>query len=297
MRLRLIHLYGDLMNLYGDRGNILSLQRRCAWRQIELEVAEVSIGDRVDPTTSDIFFFGGGQDREQETVSRDLATGNGEAIREAVEDGAALLAVCGGYQLLGRFFRTSDGVEIPGTGLFDAHTVRRRRPDGRQFARRRGPRTRLPLVLRQERGGVRASRAGLPLLPQRERGGVRASGPGVWGQSPQWATRWLGSRTTVGKPTWARAQPRSDASSWETGTTARTGSRALATVPRSGTYLHGPALPKNPWLTDWLILAALQRRLGADAALPELDDGRELAAHRAVADRVRREGNVRTSIR
>src|SRR5262249_17919213 len=87
------------------------------------QVQEVGLGDRVDPAASDLFFFGGGQDVEQEVVSKDLAVHTGEAIQEAVADGAGLLSVCGGYQLLGRFFRTSEGVEIPGTGLFDAHTV------------------------------------------------------------------------------------------------------------------------------------------------------------------------------
>src|SRR4030095_6083189 len=82
-----------------------------------------SVGARLDPDGIDLFFFGGGQDREQETVGADLVAGAGHAIREAVDRGAALLSVCGGYQLLGRFFRTSEGTEIPGAGLFDVYTV------------------------------------------------------------------------------------------------------------------------------------------------------------------------------
>src|SRR4051812_34176201 len=123
MRLRLIYLYGDLMNLYGDRGNIIALQRRSAWRDIDLQVDEVTVGDRFEPADADLFFFGGGQDVEQTVVSKDLADGNGEAIDEAVSEGAALLAVCGGYQLLGDYFRTAEGIDIRGTGLFDAYTV------------------------------------------------------------------------------------------------------------------------------------------------------------------------------
>jgi lipid II isoglutaminyl synthase (glutamine-hydrolysing) len=253
MRLRLVHLYGDLMNLYGDRGNIMSLQRRCAWRQIELDVVEVSVGERVDPTATDLFFFGGGQDREQESVSRDLAAGNGDAIREAVENGAALLAVCGGYQLLGRFFRTSEGAEIQGTGLFDAHTVA---------------------------GGTRMVGN---LLIEGDVAGERRSLVGFENHS---------GRTYLGEG--AAPLGRVIVGNGNNGQDHLEGARYRAAI---GTYLHGPALPKNPWLTDWLILAALQRRLGENATLPDIDDTREVAAHRAVADRVRHDGNVRTSIR
>lgn len=253
MRLQLVHLYGDLMNLYGDRGNIIALQRRCAWRDIDLDVTEVTVGDRVDPAASDIFFFGGGQDREQETVARDLAGGNGEAIQEAVEDGAALLSVCGGYQLLGRFFRTAEGIEIPGTGLLDAHT---------------------------EAG---ASRMVGNLLVEGELDGERRALVGFENHS---------GRTYLGE----RAQPlgRVIVGSGNNGEDHFEGARYKAAI---GTYLHGPALPKNPWLTDWLIRAAVRRRFGDGVQLPPLDDGRELAAHSAVAERVRRTGNVRTSIR
>src|SRR5438552_1965656 len=111
------------MSLYGDRRNIITLQQRCAWRGSAIEVEALNVGDQLDPANTDLLFFGGGQDREQETVSQDLARGAGEAVQEAVGAGAGLLAVCGGYQLLARYFRTGDGVEIPGVGLFDAYTV------------------------------------------------------------------------------------------------------------------------------------------------------------------------------
>ncbi len=123
MRLTLVHLYPDLMNVYGDRGNVLALRRRAEWRGIELEVREVSVGDHFDPCEADLLFFGGGQDREQAVVSPDFVAEKSAAVRQAVEDGAALLAVCGGYQLLGRSYTTFDGRELPGAGLFDSHTV------------------------------------------------------------------------------------------------------------------------------------------------------------------------------
>lgn len=123
MKLVLAHLYPDLMNVYGDRGNIIALERRAAWRGIELEVRAYTLGGTFEPAAIDLIFFGGGQDREQGVVAADLVERKAEAVRAVVEDGGALLAVCGGYQLLGRYFRTAGGEELPGIGLFDAWTV------------------------------------------------------------------------------------------------------------------------------------------------------------------------------
>ena len=123
MKLVLVHLYPDLMNVYGDRGNIITLERRCAWRGIELEVRARTLGEALDPEEADLIFFGGGQDREQGVVAADLIGQKAAAIKRSVEEGAALLAVCGGYQLLGKFFRMGNGEELPGIGLFDAWTV------------------------------------------------------------------------------------------------------------------------------------------------------------------------------
>jgi len=121
--LRLVHLYPDLMSVYGDRGNVLALVRRAEWRGIEIEVNELSLGDELDPAAVDLIFFGGGQDREQAVVSPDFLRQKAEAVRQAVEDGAALLSVCGGYQLLGTSYTTVDGQELPGAGLFDVRSV------------------------------------------------------------------------------------------------------------------------------------------------------------------------------
>src|SRR5919112_447987 len=119
LRLTLVHLYPDLMSVYGDRGNIITFRRRCAWRGIELDVQPVSLGDRLPPGSSDLIFFGGGQDREQAVISPDFVSEKGQAVREAVEDGAVVLAVCGGYQLLGHTYTTVDGQELPRAGVFD----------------------------------------------------------------------------------------------------------------------------------------------------------------------------------
>jgi len=110
------------MNIYGDRGNIICLQRRCRLRGIELEVTPLEPGDVLLPDAFDILFMGGAQDREQRLVAEDLAATKG-ALREAVEDGAVFLAVCGGYQLSGRFYRGAEGAEMRGAGVFDAYTV------------------------------------------------------------------------------------------------------------------------------------------------------------------------------
>jgi CobQ-like glutamine amidotransferase family enzyme len=121
--LRLIHLYPDLMSVYGDRGNVLALVRRAEWRGIAIEVRALGLGDELDPAEADLIFFGGGQDREQAVVSPDFLVQKGAAVKEAVAAGAALLAVCGGYQLLGRSYTTVDGQELPGAGLFDVRSV------------------------------------------------------------------------------------------------------------------------------------------------------------------------------
>lgn len=123
MALRIVHLYPDLMSVYGDRGNVLTLVRRAQWRGIDVEVQQLSLGDELDPGAADLIFFGGGQDREQEVVSPDFLQQKGQAVKEAVEDGAALLSVCGGYQLLGQSYTTVDGQELPGAGLFDVRSV------------------------------------------------------------------------------------------------------------------------------------------------------------------------------
>jgi hypothetical protein len=111
------------MNVYGDRGNIICLQRRCRLRGIELEVTAQELGDALAPDAYDLLFMGGAQDREQRLVAEDLVSLKGGALRTAVERGAVFLAVCGGYQLAGRFYRGAGGEELPGAGVFDLYTL------------------------------------------------------------------------------------------------------------------------------------------------------------------------------
>jgi lipid II isoglutaminyl synthase (glutamine-hydrolysing) len=122
MKIRVGHLYPDYLNIYADRGNIAVLSARARIRGHELDVHPIGMGDAVPVGEVDLFYVGGGQDREQELVAHDLAA-KSEPLREAVEDGAAFLAVCGGYQLLGRHYRDVAGVELPGIGLLPLHTI------------------------------------------------------------------------------------------------------------------------------------------------------------------------------
>ncbi|MEZ5078349.1 MAG: glutamine amidotransferase [Solirubrobacterales bacterium] len=123
MELRVLSLYPEQMNIYADRGNIVFLQRRCEWRGIGFAHAGAGPGDPVDPAAHDLFYVGGGQDRDQRMVAADLVATKGEALAAAVGDGAALLAVCGGYQLLGHSYQL-DAEKLPGLGLVELETVR-----------------------------------------------------------------------------------------------------------------------------------------------------------------------------
>jgi CobQ-like glutamine amidotransferase family enzyme len=122
MKIVVGHLYPDYLNIYADRGNIAVLARRAAWRGHELEVRTVSVGEPVEPGDHDLLYIGGGQDREQELIAEDLAA-KGEGVHAAVNSGAAVLAVCGGYQLLGRSYRDLHGADLPGIGVFPLETV------------------------------------------------------------------------------------------------------------------------------------------------------------------------------
>ena len=122
MKIRVGHLYPDYLNIYADRGNIAVLARRAAWRGHELEVRGLSIGDAADPAAHDLLYVGGGQDREQALIAHDIAAKR-DGIIAAAEAGTAILAVCGGYQLLGRSYRDFHGADLPGVGLFPLETV------------------------------------------------------------------------------------------------------------------------------------------------------------------------------
>ena len=244
MRIRVGHLYPDYLNIYADRGNIAVLASRAAWRGHELVVDAVSMGKQVEPGAHDLLYVGGGQDREQALVAVDLAA-KGERVREAVAAGAALLAVCGGYQLLGRYYRDRDGTELPGVGLFPLHTVageRRMIGDVLVDCQWAG---RTLAGFENHAGRTKLDEGGEPL-------GRVVSGFGNDGESGHEGCR-LG--------------------------------RAV------GTYLHGPLLPRNPWLADWLISQAVAHAAGGEPPeLEPLPDDLEREAHAVSAGRARSRG-------
>jgi lipid II isoglutaminyl synthase (glutamine-hydrolysing) len=240
------HLYPDYLNIYADRGNIAVFERRAAWRGIELEVVAIGPEDEVRLGAHDLLYVGGGQDREQALIAPDLAA-KGESIKAAVEAGAALLAVCGGYQLLGQFYRDRSGAELPGVGLFPLHTVA-------------GERRMIGDVLLEceLEPGVRRTLAGFENHAGRTYldDGAQPLGRVVAGFGNDGESGFEGCR--VG--------------------------RAL------GTYLHGPLLPRNPWLADWLLAQALAHRQGDAPALEELADSLEAEAHAVSSSRAHERG-------
>jgi lipid II isoglutaminyl synthase (glutamine-hydrolysing) len=127
MELRAVALYPEQMNIYADRGNIMFLRRRCEWRGIDFSYAAVGAGEPLDPAAYDLIYVGGGQDRDQRIVAEDMVASKRAGLAQAVEDGAVVLAVCGGYQLLGHSYELADE-RIPGLGLADLETVRKPGP-------------------------------------------------------------------------------------------------------------------------------------------------------------------------
>jgi len=250
MRIRVGHLYPEYLNIYADRGNIAVLTRRAALRGHQLDVHAVGIGEALDPAAHDLLYVGGGQDREQGLVAPDLAA-KSDALHAAHARGVAMLAVCGGYQLLGRGYRARDGSFLPGAGLFAHETVAgevRMIGDVLLECELEPGRT-------HEVAGFE-NHAGRTLLDP----GAEPLGRVLHGFGNDGASGAEGCRL----------------------------GRAL------GTYLHGPLLPRNPWLADWLLSHALGHATGGEPAeLAPLEDELERAAFRVAAERARRRGGRR----
>lgn len=123
LNLNICHLYPDLLNTYGDRGNILALQMRAKWHGIDTTITNVTIGDKFEASAFDIIFLGGGQDYEQEIIQKDVLTQKGFEIKNAIEEMKVFLCICGGYQLMGKYYKTWDGKEIEYLGALDLWTI------------------------------------------------------------------------------------------------------------------------------------------------------------------------------
>ena len=220
MKLVLGHLYADLLNLYADRGNILTWQRRCAWRGIDLDVREIGIGDRVPTAELDLLFMGGGQDGDQKLMADDLFTLKADALRGLLEDDLPMLVVCGGYQLFGHYYQPAEGPKLPGLGLFDLHTVH---------------------------PGVHVTRCiGNVVVEWDASTTARKTLVGFENH---------GGRTFLG----SGAHPLGRVMSGH-GNNARDRTEGAIVRNAYGTYLHGSLLPKNPHLADHLLALALARR-------------------------------------
>lgn len=233
MKLKIFYLYPDLMSLYGDVGNIITLLRRCQWRGIECEIEEIKQGKRIDFRNADLLFMGGGQDRGQRIVGQDLQNYK-EEIKELVEKGLPALLICGGYQLFGSYFKTKDGIFIPGIEILNIWTVG-------------GDKRMIGNVIVQspffgELVGFE-NHSGRTFLGE----GVQPLGKVVKGYGNNGQDKMEGAiyKNVI------------------------------------GTYLHGPFLPKNPQVADWLISRAIAYRYEEEITLPPLDDVLEWEAHRA----------------
>jgi lipid II isoglutaminyl synthase (glutamine-hydrolysing) len=242
VRIRVGHLYPDYLNIYADRGNIAVFARRAAWRGHELQVDAIGMHDAIAPGAHDLYYVGGGQDREQLLVAENLAR-KAQPLIAAVQGGAALLAVCGGYQLLGRGYKGFHGEEMPGVGLLPLETVA-------------GERRMIGDVLLDTQLGPIAgfeNHAGRTHLDE----GAEPLGRVVSGFGNDGESGYEGCRLQ----------------------------RAI------GTYLHGPLLPRNPHLADWLLEQALAHRTGGEPpSFEPLPDELESQAQAISADRARARG-------
>lgn len=230
------HLYPDLLNLYGDRGNIQCLLKRCQWRGIEAENIEFRLEDEIDFSKLDIVLLGGGSDREQRLVCNRLNEIQPE-FKEYVEDNGVVIAVCGGYQLLGKYYQTGEG-KIEGLRLVDIYTEQK---PGRLIDN---------IVLQSDLFET-------PIVGFENHGG----------------RTFIGDMQPLGKVLYG------------SGNDGESGYEGIVYKNVIGTYLHGPLLPKNPHVCDYLIKKALERKYEEEIELAVLDDEEEMQANRYIVKR------------
>jgi len=230
--LRIVPIYPELLSIYADRGNVRVLAQRARWRDIDVEVVPLALGEDLDPARADAILIGGGQDRDQALVA-DALIAQAPALRSAIADGVPVLAVCGGFQLLGHRYVDQSGTETPGTGLVDLETIAgRHRLIGN-------------VVVDVPLGGATHQMVGF----ENHAG-----------------------RTTLGAD--VKALGRVRVGRGNNGDGFAEGCRVDRVL---GTYVHGPLLPKNPWLADQVLAWACEHR-GLSTALDPLDDRLETAA-------------------
>ena len=235
--IKILYLYPDMLELYGDYGNIQVLKYRIEARGYKAIIDRYSIGDNAPNFNDyDIVFAGGGADNEQSILADDLVKYK-DNIKDAVNNGVFFLLICGAYQLFGKYYKGVEGNIIPGLEVFDYYTVAN--PD-------RKKRCIGNIVIEATLNGVETKVIGF------ENHGGRTC---------------INDNKPLGKVLYGK------------GNDGRTGYEGVVYKNVIGTYLHGPLLPKNPQLADWLILKALQRKYGEQTALTELDDSQEKEAN------------------
>ncbi len=235
MNLTIGHLYPDLLNLYGDRGNIQCMRKRCEWRGIDVQVNEYQLGDTINFNDLDIVLLGGGSDREQMIVCSKLKEIQKD-FKAYVEDGGSVIAVCGGYQLLGHYYDTDDG-RIEGLSLVDLYTEQG------------SPRLISNIVINNDRFPY-------PITGFENHGG----------------RTFIGDNTPFGHVQFGFGNNGTD------------GDEGVLYKNVVGTYLHGPLLPKNPHVCDYLLKNALERKYGTSELAP-LPDSEEKEANSYIVNR------------
>ena len=253
MKLIIGYLYSDLMNIYGDTGNIICLKKRCQWRGIDVEVKEITIGGKIKERECDIFFFGGGQDQSQITVAKDLKS-KAEILKEEAERGVPFLSICGGYQLLGEYYAPFEGEVLEGVGIFNAYT---KASNDRMI------------------GNIVVEVAGSAW-------GVDNSSTS---HEPR-ATTLIGFENHSGK-TYLKenAKPLGKVIKGF-GNNGEDKTEGCIYKNAIGCYMHGSLLPKNPKLADWLIKKALEVKYGKEIILKPLVDTLEEKAHESVLEKL-----------
>ncbi len=246
-KLKIAHLYPDFLNLYGDKGNILALTRRLEWRGLDFELENITIGEHNKKFSDfDLFFIGGGQDSQQSDVAKDLAIRKNE-LKAVIEFEKPLLAVCGGYQLLGKTYQTSEADEIEGLGILDVYTeaIKQENTD------------------KQDR--LVANVVAELLLPLSFESELKTL---VGFENHSGRTR-FSRQDSATKPLAKIIKGH--------GNNGEDGFEGAYYKNCIGTYLHGSLLPKNPHLADELILRALK----CDE-LPSLNDEMEISTHKVL---------------
>ena len=235
MKIKIAHMYPELLNLYGDMGNIASLKKRAEWRNIQVEVKEYSIDEEIDFENIDILFIGGGSDKEQITVCNKLKEYK-ESIVKYVENNGVLIALCGGFEILGDYY-TLNGKKISALNVLDIYT---------EYANDRL----IDDII------IKADFLERPIVGFENHGG----------------RLYIKNNKPLGKVVYGN------------GNNGKDGFEGVVYKNVIGTYMHGPLLPKNPHLTDYIIKKALQNKYG-DVELQELDDSVEFAANDYIVNR------------